>query len=260
MRSYLLPPGYRGEDCVEISGPDHRYLTRVLRVRVGDRFEATDGRGKRYALQVREVGTRRLVAGVEERRESGQGPQAGPAEAQPAHVFDLLQCLPKGHRMDLIVRQATESGVRRIVPLLSRYTVPRLEDPQEALRKVRRWERIAREALRQSGRLCLPQILPPVRLETFLDGEIRGTGIFLHQEPLGGGSLHGLLAGAQREVLLLVGPEGGLSGEEAQKLLARGFHPAHIGGTVLRTETAALFALAAARIIVEERDCWKLAR
>ncbi len=254
MKSFLLPPGYRGEDRLEIVGPDHHYLTHVLRVRVGDRFEATDGRGKRYTLRVREIRPRSLVAGLEAAGESGA------AGMGPAHLFHLLQCLPKGNKMDLIVRQATEVGVQRIVPLLSRRTVSRLGRGEEAERKVSRWERIAREALQQSGGPQLPQILPPVRLEEYLSREIVGTGLFLHQEPLGGGALHELLAGAQREVLLLVGPEGGLAPEEVERLLARGFRPVHVGPTVLRSETAALYALAAAQIILKERDCWQLVR
>ena len=162
--------------------------------------------------------------------------------------------------MDLIVRQATEAGVRRIVPLLSRHSVPRLESGEEAARKVARWQRIAREALQQSGNPRLPEILPPVRLEEYLGGQIAGTGLFLHQEPLEGGSLHELLAEAQREILLLVGPEGGLAEPEVEWLLARGFRPVHVGPNILRSETAALFALAAVQMILKERERWQLAR
>ena len=258
VRSFLLPPGYRGEGRLEIGGADHHYLTRVLRVRPGDRFEATDGRGGRFLLTVQEIRPRFLVARVEAEEEGGREPAGAGSPA--AHLFHLLQCLPKGNKMDLIVRQATEAGVRRIVPLLSRHTVPRLESGEEGARKVARWQRIAREALQQSGNPRLPEILPPVRLEDYLGGEPAGTGLFLHQEPLEGSSLHELLAGARREILLLVGPEGGLAAPEVEWLLGRGFRPVHVGPNILRSETAALFALAAAQMILKERDRWQLVR
>jgi 16S rRNA (uracil1498-N3)-methyltransferase len=280
MRSYLLPAGYRGETRIEISGPDHHYLARVLRLRAGDRFPGTDGKGCRYLLRVLRVQRSRLLAGVQPLPPEGgevaggsgglaeagdvpapaaEGTETGRGKDEPAPAIHLLQCLPKGNRMDRIVRQATEAGVRRIVPLLSRNTIPRIGDRKDGLRKIRRWERIAREALQQSGNLELPDIAPPVRLEEIVRTELPGIRIFFHQGALDRGSLHALLAGAGREVFLLIGPEGGLAAAEVELLIARGFRPVHIGETVLRAETAALFAMAAVQMILKERDSWKLA-
>lgn len=256
MKSYLLPPGFPGSGSVEISGDDHHYLCHVLRCRVGDRLQATDGRGGRFILEVEGIGTDRLVAGV-------HSAEQAPASGQPN--LHLLQCLPKGPKMDQIVRQATEAGVWRIVPLLSRYAVPRLKDAGEAARKQERWRRIAREALQQSGAPRLPEIDPPAALADFIGREeLSGTRIFLHPGPpqqgsAASGSLHALLAGAEGAVFLLVGPEGGLAPEEVDLLLGKGFDPVRVQGPILRSETAALFALAAAQIILKERAWWKLA-
>jgi 16S rRNA (uracil1498-N3)-methyltransferase len=250
MRSYLLPEGFQGEKQLEISGAGHRHLCRVLRCRVGDTIPATDGRGGEYLLRVRRIGPDRLVAGVEREEPGGDGPPGGT-------TLTLLQCLPKGNRMDLIVRQATEAGVDRIVPLLSRYTVPRWTSREDAAGRVERWNRIAREALQQSGRSRLPRVLEPVSLEGYLAAPAAGTRLFLHQETLEDRTLHALLADAGSEVSLLVGPEGGLSGGEVRLLLGRGFSPVHLPGAVLRSETAALFALAATWIILKEINAWK---
>ncbi len=159
--------------------------------------------------------------------------------------------------MDLIIRQAVEAGVERIVPLVSDHAVAH---PDEGSARLERWRRIAREAREQSGASRPALIEPPARLDEAVKRERSGTAIFFHEEPAGGSPLHEILAGAVGPLVVLIGPEGGLSPREAALLASSGFRQAWLGDGVLRTETAALFALAAVRTIVRERETWRPSR
>jgi 16S rRNA (uracil1498-N3)-methyltransferase len=162
--------------------------------------------------------------------------------------------------MDLIVRQATEAGVQQVSPVSSRFSLVRYNDDKEAQRKLGRWRRIARQASQQSGAAHPPDIEAPRELESTVrqlpelrDGEVR---LFFHQTREAADSLHGSLSKSVKIITLVVGPEGGLSAEEMQLLRSKNFVPITVGLTVLRTETAALYAIAAVQILMYERNAW----
>ena len=169
-----------------------------------------------------------------------------------------MQVLPKGRKMDRVVRQATEAGVARVVPLLGRNSLYRFDGEEDLQNKLQRWRRIAREALQQSGAGGMPEIQAPQPLPEAVGragpGEVR---LVFHQERRGTRSLHECLAGSVQSVCVVIGPEGGLAPEEVELLIAGGFVPITLGTTVLRTETAAVFALAAIQTILEERQAWR---
>jgi len=246
MKQFLLPPWYAGQARISISGDDHRYLARVLRLRPGATLPAVDARGTRYVMTIAAVS--RTSADVE------VSPAAQPAESPRAAPITLLQCLPKGRKIDLIIRQATEAGVSRIVLLESQRCVARASEDAGRLDRL---SKIAREALQQSGNPRLPVIDAPRPLASVTDAAGSwGTALFFHEERLSAGTLHELLAGPQERISILIGPEGGLSPSETGLLMAAGFRPAHLGGTVLRVETAAIYAVAAVQMILQERDAW----
>jgi 16S rRNA (uracil1498-N3)-methyltransferase len=188
--------------------------------------------------------------------------------------------------MDLIVRQAAEGGLSEVVPFAAERSVAKAEDPASRRgggERRRRWERIIREALQQSGSTV------PTALHASLDGEglfaywgeLRAAhpgalGILFHQDmentedsentgdtapdsspdPLALGSLHQYLSNNPDLVALAIGPEGGFSPAEVSRFLAAGFKPFKMGTTILRTETAALYGAAAVRIILLESASW----
>jgi 16S rRNA (uracil1498-N3)-methyltransferase len=180
---------------------------------------------------------------------------AGAGPAVPGLV--LLQCLPKARKMDLIIRQAVEAGVTRVVPLVSDHAVARADEERA---RGARWERIAREAREQSGAARAAAIEPPVRLDEAATRRREGTAVFFHEDRAGAEPLHEILAEADGPVTVLVGPEGGLSPRETALLAAAGFRRAWLGDGVLRTETAALYAVAAVATILRERKTWKPSR
>jgi 16S rRNA (uracil1498-N3)-methyltransferase len=250
MRQFLLPRWYAGEPRITLAGKDAHYLTRVLRMRPGDGCAAMDSRGGRWQA---------VLAGVDGGActlELSAAPGGEPAG--DAVEITLLQCLPKGRKIDLIVRQATEAGVARIVPLFSKNTVVR--PGQEDARRGR-LERVAREALQQSGAARAPLIEEPQPLAALAaPGRDWGTALLFHEQPVAAASLHRLLDGGPPAVSLVIGPEGGLDDAEVQMLVDAGFHLVHLGGNVLRVETAALYAVGAVRTILQERDEWTAVR
>jgi 16S rRNA (uracil1498-N3)-methyltransferase len=206
--------------------------------------------------------------------ETPAAPGAGRADAT-AVVPPLLlfQALPKGSKMDLIVRQAAEGGISEVVPFEAEHSVPRLKEFRRG-EKVQRWERIIREALQQSGSPVLTTLHPPLERaglfaywETLRAAHPGALGIFFHTGeatipageagvPLAQSSLHEYLSSIPEILALAVGPEGGFSHAEVAEFMAAGFKPLKIGDTVLRTETAALYGAAAARIILLESESW----
>jgi 16S rRNA (uracil1498-N3)-methyltransferase len=176
-------------------------------------------------------------------------------------AITLYQCLPKGRKLDTIVRQATELGVARIVPVESRYSIPKPGDRDSRLGRL---TRVAREAAQQSGAPRIPEISQVIRLRDIpgnweREGE-NPLGLFFHQAPLETTSLHEYLSIRRDSIAMVVGPEGGLADEEIKFLRSEGFVPVYLGPTVLRTETAPVFAAAAVHMIILENKTWKLVR
>ena len=250
MKQFLLPRWYAGEPRITLSGGDFRHVARVLRMREGDTLDAVDARGAPYDMRIVRVGRETCDVRLAPRPRE-QEPGVTASRTRGVRIT-LLQCLPKGRKIDLIVRQATEAGVGRIVLLVSEHVVAR---PGENDGRVSRLRRIAREALQQSGTPVLPEIEGPLPFPSIAGGDW-GTALLFHEKPLGDQPLHALLAGRPRAVSLLVGPEGGLSEAEVARAQGAGFSPVHFATGVLRVETAATYALGAVMTILQERDAW----
>ncbi len=247
MHHFLLPDEYSGEAIFSISGRDYHYLRHVLRLRSGNKLHGVDREGNLHLLTIEREEKETFIV------------QARPENTKfPLFPFsiNLYQCVPKGSRMDLIVRQATEMGVHRIVPLLSERTVKRFAARDGFEKKVARWVRITKEALQQSGARIKPVIEIPCSLKALEERE-KGCDLFFHPQNSADTNLHQLLADPPRIVNLLIGPEGGFSEMEITYILGLGFSAVSLGETVLRVETAALYAAAAVKILLLESKFWK---
>jgi 16S rRNA (uracil1498-N3)-methyltransferase len=216
-----------------VTGPDHRHLARVLRVRTGDPVTLFDGAGVEVAARVGRVGRTEVELLLGERREGG-------AAGSTAAPIVLLTAVPRGGRMDLLVQKTSELGVGRIVPLLTARSVAR----PEAGRRVR-WEKIAREAARQCGRSDVPVVDDPISIESALGSTALPARRFALWEGEHGRSLGATLAETPgpAATALLVGPEGGLTAVEVEVARAAGFVPVGLGPRILRVETAAIVAV-----------------
>jgi 16S rRNA (uracil1498-N3)-methyltransferase len=267
MRQLILssPPDMVGK--IYIQGHDFRYLTRVLRLCEGDSFRALWQDKEEYLLQITTVGKNKLEASIINHMiiNTPAKNSSGSTNTITFPVIMLAQALPKGQKMDLIIRQATEAGIKTIVPFVSCNSIPKLVSTQEIQNRLHRWERIIKEARQQSGSTIATEIATITDTAGIISlwhdiqhSSDKSRAILFHQDPLEQGSLHQYLNGEISTILLVIGPEGGFSREEVTQFCSEGFKPIVSGCNILRTETAALYAIAATRVVLLERSWWKL--
>ena len=216
----------------ELPEAQAHYIGRVLRHAVGDAVQLFDGSGQEYLGELIEVGKKNVRVELRETL-------AGMAES-PLSIH-LGQGLSRGERMDWAIQKATELGASQISPIVSARCEVRLKD-ERADKRMAHWRQIAISACEQCGRSSLPQINPPITLEQWLEQVEADLKLVLHPvaEPWASHPRPASLA-------MLIGPEGGLSEDEVQQAMARGFHAARLGPRVLRTETAPVVALSVAQ-------------
>lgn len=211
-----------------LGADEARHLRDVLRLKAGDEVYVFDGRGREFHCVVstsrRDATELRIEAEVE------------PAKPESHLQLNLCVALLKGEKFDLVVQKATELGVKKITPLITRYADIHLRDESDATKRVVRWQRIALEAAKQSGRAFVPEISVPLGFEAALDMD--GLGVMFSER--GGESLDQIRQTAPQAVTALVGSEGGWSDEEIESARARNFHIITLGGRILRAETAAI--------------------
>jgi len=236
MRRFFVDRNSIADGVALIDGELFRHMVTVLRLKVGDRVALADGLGGEYVGMFTSVAGERAIVRIEER--------VAPAVNCAAPEIILFQGIPKGERMELILRKGTELGVNRFVPVLSSRSVPRLSGDR-AVERVRRWDRIVREAARQSRRTEIPMVKAIVPLADAL-ADARQEVKLLFWEGESEQRLREVLESVTlpRSVALLVGPEGGLSRDEVEQAKYAGFIPVSLGTRILRTETAGLAVLA----------------
>jgi 16S rRNA (uracil1498-N3)-methyltransferase len=228
-------PAARAGEALWLERGASRHLVRVLRMRPGDAVVAFTPEGREYEGRIAAVERGRVCLEIGSERER----KAGGAGVRVRLGFSP----PKPQRADWLVEKATELGAGELVPVLCARTQG--ERAGMAAGRRARWGRIAREAAEQSGRAGLPEIAGPVALADFLRDAGEGLKLVADRGP-GSRPLPEVMgeAGEAAGVVLLVGPEGGLTEGEVRAAEAAGFVRARLGRTILRTETAALAALA----------------
>ncbi len=229
MRRFTLAPDRLDGDRVTFDAEESHHLTRVLRLRAGDTVVATDGAGHDFTVRLESVG--------EHATGSVLAVAVRPTESPLA--VTLLQGIPKGERMEVIVRAATELGVARVVPVIAERTIVRLELSRWRER-ARRWQRVAREASKQSGRAVIPEVdVPRPLADCVALAASADLALCVWEgatEPMA--AALAALPRPPRTVALLVGPEGGLARAEVEGARAAGWRVAGLGRRILRTETA----------------------
>jgi 16S rRNA (uracil1498-N3)-methyltransferase len=228
---------------VTLDPAESRHLTRVRRVRPGDRVQLLDGFGG-------------VVSGTLVGETAGFARVRCQTLARHPHPVPRILAvgLPKGSLFEDIIRQATELGATGVQPLLAARAEPRLDDPHRLAHKQDRWRAAALEACKQSGNPWLPEIHPPLTLEAWLAATVRPGANwqkFVAALTPGAHSITELIALGRlgpaahaTGLLLAVGPEGDFTPEEYSRLAGAGFQPMRLPGGVLRVETACAAALA----------------
>ena len=241
MASLYLNPELEPADAeigsrVSVGGDEARHAVSVARVRIGERIAIGDGSGFVVRGAVIEASAAVLAIEVDEVRH----------DPEPEPPLWLAQALAKGDRDELAIEMLTEAGIDEVVPWqasrsIARWSADRVE------RGLGRWRSSVREAAKQSRRLRIPEVAAPVSTQT-LAGRVASAdlALILHEEatePIGA-----LRVPAAGNVLIVVGPEGGISPDELEVLTSAGGRLVSLGDTVLRTSTAGVVAFAALRL------------
>jgi 16S rRNA (uracil1498-N3)-methyltransferase len=253
MKQFILRD-FPGEDgLVRLTGEDFHYLARVRRIHAGSVINCRLPSGMATELKVTCIEKNTLVG--ECTHKDGETLALMPP-------IILFQSMVKGAKMDLIVRQAGETGVTEVVPFYSEHSVPR---PSESAGQTRtgRWRRILKTARQQSASAVSADVAEPRsagELFDYWDGiKCRyndALALLVHEIPLETGGFHEYLGKVPDLVVLAVGPEGGFSPVEADAFTCAGFKPVTLGDTILRAESAALYATAVVRTLIFERQSW----
>ena len=271
MRQFIVSSVPDKNGIISVSGKDFRYLRQVLRVKIGDMINVRllDGtlsnttvcnileNQKQIQLQIRQKGS--------DDESVTRGVQAEQISSANASIeYWLFQFIPKASKMEQIIRQATECGIKNIVPVIGEYSQKNNVLAMESSKKDR-FLRIVREARQQSGSPVETTILDAVSLkeaislwneETLADGEKAAVVLWECCEQTK--TVHEVLSKSDiKKVAIVIGSEGGISPSEIQELSLNGFIPIHFDTNILRCETAALYGIAAVQCALLENKKWE---
>lgn len=222
-------------DMVEIGAGDAHKIARVLRLTNGDRIEIIDSAAAAFAASIVDAG-RVVRATLTQRLAPSNAPGRGLR-------VDVAQAVPKGRRMDFVVEKGTELGANAFLPFYCERTIGRAVGDE----KLARWRRLAASAARQSGRRDVPEVRSPREFERLLDQFVSYAPVLFAWELAAPVSVReGPLAAlpATGTALVVVGPEGGFTHDEAEAAQRHGALMLSLGPRILRTDTAAMALLA----------------
>jgi 16S rRNA (uracil1498-N3)-methyltransferase len=238
-RFYAQRSAFAPDDAaVVLSDEESRHLRDVLRLRAGDEAYVFDGEGREFACVVADAGGRKGAARLDVRA------RAEPPRPESSLELTMAVALLKGEKFDLVVQKATELGVSRIVPVVTKRSDVRPRDERDSGVRVERRRRLALEAAKQSGRARVPEVATPVAFDSFVVNNVAGAyglrALFAERGGSGLDSLGVEVEARPTEATALVGPEGGWEEEEIELARTHGWTIVTLGGRTLRAETAAI--------------------
>ncbi|MBQ3317866.1 MAG: RsmE family RNA methyltransferase [Spirochaetales bacterium] len=256
MRLFLLPPTFKGEPTLELSGKDFNYLIHALRLKEGQEIMGRDRDGKLWDLRITGIRKNSCILSASAAQSAQSKTDALPEE-RPLKPIILYQCIPKGRKADDIIKKATEAGVRDIVLVRSRNCVASLEGKEET--RLSRYDALVAEAIQQSGSMVPTKVHGVIDISAVAEDfrsrscGMESLGLVLHQTRLSESQsdLFSCVRSFNGCTALVVGPEGGLEEEECMMLLDAGFKAVLLKTNILRCETASIYAIGAVQTILE---------
>lgn len=239
QRYFVNRPADNGRFIIE--SEDRHHIVKVMRMQTGDQIICVDPQGKSAVCEIAEFTDEEVVAGVVKWKEE---------QTELPISVTIASGLPKGDKLEWIIQKGTELGANKFLPFSANRSVVKW-DEKKAAKKIERWQKIAKEAAEQSHRDVVPEVAIPVTFKQLLEkskdfdyrlvafeeesriGETSKFAATLNQIKKGGA------------ILIVFGPEGGLTEEEVHQLKEYDFIPCGLGPRILRTETAPLYTLAA---------------
>lgn len=254
MKQFVLSKNLDSNRSIVLSGKDFRYLIQVRRMQIGDELDVCTVDGNRIVMRVSSIITN---GGNEVLLVQTDFAVSSCNTVQESVEVWLFQWLTKNSKFDGIVRQATEMGVSRIIPVLGEFCIP----DGAGNTKQERWQRIIREARQQSGSLVQTTVDSPCTVQQALEvwkhnRMDNSLALLLCEQPFADNTLYGYLKEKPEIVALAIGAEGGISVSECDILMQTQFMPLHFKTNILRAETASLYAVAAVQSALMEYDSW----
>ena len=232
---FYNPENLRIGATIKLSDNAAAHATRVLRLEISDEIVLFNGDGNDYICAITSIKKSEVLAIVKSFVKI--------TNESPLNIT-LLQGISSGDRMDYTIQKAVELGVTQIVPIITSRSVVKLS-PERAQKRLEHWQSIVHAACEQSGRAFVPQVAAPISLSAWLQANAaNNNGLRILLNPIGALRL-AELPKPTGHIELLIGAEGGLSQSEIDAALSQGFQSVVLGARILRTETAALTAIAA---------------
>lgn len=237
MHHFFVTPDQVQENQIYIVGSDVNHMKNVLRMKVGEKFQVSDGNDKKYVCRIEQMNEEEVQAGILEEMQADT--------ELPSKIY-LFQGLPKNDKMELIVQKAVELGVWEVIPVSTKRAVVKL-DAKKALKKVERWNAISESGAKQSGRTIIPKVTSVMTYREALSYAEQLDVVMIPYELAEGMEetkqfIDAIQAG--QSVGVFIGPEGGFEREEVEFAIQKGARPITLGKRILRTETAGLAVLA----------------
>jgi len=234
MRYFFIEKSERENSILSITGTDARHIKTVLRMKPGDKIGLFDGKGFEYVAKIIDLSPGRVQASIIRRF---------PSTAESPLKIIIAQALLKEKKMDGLVRQLSELGIVKWIPFIAERSVPR-PDKKQLLARTKRWEKIAKEALKQCRRGCIMEIGKTVSFEEMLNlGQFCDLKVVFWEDELK--PVHANLLESNERIITvfaLIGPEGGFTRKEIEKAGELGFITVGLGPRILRAETATVTA------------------
>ena len=235
MRYFFIEPDALQKPIVAIEGSEVHHIKNVLRLKPGDKIRVFDGEGFEYDASIQRIFADRVEIKI---RRKFPGRKESPVQ------IAVAQALLKEKKMDRLLRHLCELGVTRWIPFISERSVPKPGEKRLSAR-ADRWNQIVKESCKQCQRSKLPETIKTLTFEDLLDyGQSCDLKIVFYEYE--SAKLKSLMApnppSSPREILLILGPEGGFSDQEIENARAAGYLVAGLGSRILRAETAAIAA------------------
>jgi len=241
MRRFFVDEENIEGNRVTIKGDEARHIAQVLRLKERDKIKVFTGKGKEYLTEIIQASKKEVI---------GEILKESRLNTEPPIEITLVQGLPKSDKMDLIVQKATELGVKRIIPVITQRTIIRLDKEKAKVRRIR-WQRIALEAAKQSGKAIIPGVDAITTFVQSLSNISEENLNLIPWEEEISTSLKEVLKHHTSHIphptspiMVFIGPEGGFTSEEVEAAKKKGAVPVSLGPRLLRTETAGLVTLA----------------
>lgn len=246
MHQFFVEDSQIGKEYVTITGSDVNHIKNVLRMRVGEKIRVSSASGRDYYCAVAELTDEFVQADILDERAC--------STELPSKIY-LFQAIPKGDRMEYVIQKAVELGVYEIIPVAMKYCVVKL-DEKKAANRVKRWQAISESAAKQSKRSRIPRVHPVMNFQEACayagQCDLR---LVPYENEQGmqatGRALEKVVPGAS--ISVMIGPEGGFSREEIDRV-REDMEVLSLGKRILRTDTAAICAMSALMLILEQKS------